>query len=88
MKFKIGDHLQDIGSTAHGIVTDINEHSISGLLVPMRRPYNPLLGGNEFKIWYLIENDELGLVNHWIPEGKLELHKQTLRELKLNELGI
>ena len=31
MKFKIGDHLQDIGSTAHGIVTDINEHSISGL---------------------------------------------------------
>ena len=38
--------------------------------------------------WYLLENDELGLVNNWVPENKLELHKQTLRENKLKELGI
>jgi len=38
--------------------------------------------------WYLLENDELGLVNHWVPESKLELHKQPLRDKKLNELGI
>ena len=36
----------------------------------------------------MIENDELDLVNHWVPEWNLELHKQTLRESKLNELGI
>ena len=39
-------------------------------------------------MWYLLENDELGLVNHWVPENKLELHKQPLREQKLKELGI
>ena len=38
--------------------------------------------------WYLIKNDELGLVNHWVPEDKLELNKQTLRENKLKKLGI
>lgn len=38
--------------------------------------------------WYLLENDELCLVNHWVPEYKLELHKQPLRDKKLNELGI
>ena len=38
--------------------------------------------------WYMIENDELDLVNHWVPEWNLELHKQTLRENRLNELGI
>ena len=38
--------------------------------------------------WYLIENDELNLVNHWVPEIKLELHKQPLRESKLEQLGI
>ena len=38
--------------------------------------------------WYIIENDELGLVNHWVPEYNLELHKQTLRDNVLNELGI
>lgn len=38
--------------------------------------------------WYMIKNDELDLVNHWVPEYKLELHKQTLRENKLKELGI
>jgi len=38
--------------------------------------------------WYLLENDELNLVNHWVPEGKLELHKQPLRESKLEQLGI
>jgi hypothetical protein len=41
-----------------------------------------------FTDWYQIKNDELDLINHWVPEGKLELHKQPLRELKLNELGI
>ena len=39
-------------------------------------------------IWYLIKNDELGLINHWVPQNKLELHKQTLREVKLKDLGI
>ena len=64
MKYNIGDHLQEIDSTANGEVTDYK-------------------GG-----WYMIENDELDLVNHWAPEWNLELHKQTLRESKLNELGI
>lgn len=41
-----------------------------------------------FTDWYQIKNDELDLINHWVPENKLELHKQPLRELKLNELGI
>jgi len=69
MKFKIGDHLQEIGTTNSGIVTDIADI-------------------DELVIWYLIENDELGLVNHWVPQNKLELHKQTLREVKLKDLGI
>jgi hypothetical protein len=69
MKFKIGDHLQEIGSTDHGIVT------------VQRRNW---LDRN----WYLIENDELELVNHWVPESNLELHKQPLREDKLKQLGI
>lgn len=64
MKYKIGDHLQEIDSTSNGEVTDYK------------------------KGWYMIENDELDLVNHWVPEYSLELHKQTLRERKLNELGI
>jgi hypothetical protein len=68
MKFKIGDHLQEIGNTNSGIVTDIIIQKAV--------------------IWYLIRNDELRLINHWVPEGKLELHKQTLREGKLKELGI
>jgi hypothetical protein len=38
--------------------------------------------------WYRLENDELDLVNHWVPESKLELHKQPLREQKLKELGL
>jgi hypothetical protein len=38
--------------------------------------------------FYRLENDELKLVNHWVPEGKLELHKQPLRESKLEQLGI
>jgi hypothetical protein len=69
MKFKIGDHLQEIGSTDHGIVT------------VQRRNW---LDRN----WYLIENDELELVNHWVPESNLELHKRPLREQKLEQLGI
>jgi hypothetical protein len=38
--------------------------------------------------WYLLDSDELDLVNHWVPEYKLELHKQPLREQKLKELGL
>lgn len=73
MKFNIGDHLQEIGSYAHGIVMNLKE---SNVMV------------SRTKNWYQIKNDELGLVNHWAPENKLELHKQTLRENKLKELGI
>jgi hypothetical protein len=72
MKFNIGDHLQEIDTTYHGYVTDIGESSIN----------------NNDEAWYLIENDELELVNHWVPESKLELHKQPLRDLKLEQLGI
>lgn len=70
MKFNIGDHLQEIGSHRHGIVTHINYDS------------------NFTNLWYLLENSELDLINHWVPESKLELHKQPLREMKLKELGI
>lgn len=72
MKFKKGDHLQEIGSIANGIVKDFN--------------YD-VTNSNDVN-WYLIENDELELVNHWVPEYKLELHKQPLREQKLEQLGI
>jgi hypothetical protein len=69
MKFNIGDHLQEIGSYAHGIVICFD-------------------GMSNDNNWYEIKNDELGLVNHWVPESQLEFHKQTLREDKLKELGI
>jgi heat shock protein HspQ len=72
MKFNIGDHLQEIDTPYHGYVTDIGESSIN----------------NNDETWYLIENDELNLVNHWVPESNLELHKQPLRESKLEQLGI
>jgi hypothetical protein len=72
MKYKVGDHLQEIDTPYHGYVTDIGESSIN----------------NNDETWYLIENDELNLVNHWVPESKLELHKQDLRESKLEQLGI
>jgi hypothetical protein len=72
MKFKIGDHLQEIDTSYHGYVTDIGESSIN----------------NNDEAWYLLENDELNLVNHWVPESNLELHKQPLRESKLEQLGI
>ena len=67
MKFNIGDHLQEIDSTAHGIVENL--FGLSDLKTTV--------------IWYLIKNDELNLINHWVPENKLELHKQTLRDNKL-----
>lgn len=73
MKFNIGDHLQEIDSVANGIVTSYDFGTFHW---------------NKEEPWYLIENDELGLVNHWVTESKLELHKQPLREGKLNELGI
>jgi hypothetical protein len=72
MKFNIGDHLQEIDTTYHGYVTDIGESSIN----------------NNDETWYLLENDELKLINHWVPESKLELHKQPLRDYKLEQLGI
>lgn len=75
MKFNIGDHLQEIDSIHHGIVTHINYG-------------DPSTFGSFRNLWYLLENDELDLVNHWVPENKLELHKQPLREQKLKELGI
>lgn len=71
MKFNIGDHLQEIGSIHHGIVTHFTDDVKSS-----------------DENWYLLENSELDLINHWVPESKLELHKQPLREQKLNELGI
>jgi len=72
MKFKIGDHLQEIDTPYHGYVTDMGESSIN----------------NNDETWYLLENDEMDLINHWVPESKLELHKQDLRESKLEQLGI
>lgn len=69
MKFKIGDHLQEIDSVNGYVVESFTSTKSS-------------------TNWYLLENDELGLVNHWVPEYKLELHKQPLRDKKLNELGI
>jgi hypothetical protein len=76
MKFNIGDHLQEIDSHHHGIVIKYDEQNLkSGL-------------SQRGQTWYLLENDELNLVNHWVPESKLELHKQPLREQKLKELGI
>jgi hypothetical protein len=72
MKFNIGDHLQEIDTPNHGYVTDIGESSIN----------------NNDENWYLLDSDEMDLVNHWVPETKLELHKQPLRDLKLEQLGI
>ncbi len=72
MKFIIGDHLQEINTSYHGYVTDIGESSING----------------RDETWYLLESDEMELINHWVPESNLELHKQPLRESKLMRLGI
>lgn len=72
MKFKIGDHLQEIDTPYHGYVVDTGESSIN----------------NNDETWYLLDSDEMDLINHWVPESKLELHKQPLRESKLEQLGI
>ncbi len=72
MKFKIGDHLQEIDTLYHGYVTDAGESSIN----------------NNDETWYLLDSDEMDLINHWVPESKLELHKQPLRDIKLEQLGI
>ncbi len=74
MKFNIGDHLQEIDNPYHGYVTDTS----------LKRPF----GKTDDETWYLLDSDELELINHWVPEYKLELHKQPLRESKLNQLGI
>jgi len=76
MKFKMGDHLQEIGYNEHGIVIDIESVELD----PVKYDFGIA--------WYCIENIELGLVNHWVAETDLELHKQVLRENKLKELGI
>ena len=73
MKFNKGDHLQEIGTKYHGIVTSQDFGTFHW---------------NKKEAWYLLESDEMELVNHWVPESKLELHKQPLREQKLKELGI
>ena len=75
MKFKIGDHLQEIGTPYHGLVTKYNMAFLKN-------------GFSTNETWYLLESDEMELVNHWVPESNLELHKQDLRESKLNSLGI
>ena len=72
MKYKLGDHLQQIDTTYHGYVTDTGESSIN----------------NNDETWYLLDSDEMDLINHWVPESALELHKQPLREQKLEQLGI
>ena len=72
MKFKIGDHLQEIDTPYHGYVTDIGESSIN----------------NNDETWYLLDSDEIELVNHWVPESNLKLHKQPFRDSKLEQLGI
>ncbi len=72
MKFNIGDHLQEIDTPYHGYVTDIGESSING----------------RDETWYLLESDEMELINHWVPQSNLELHKQPLGESKLMQLGI
>jgi hypothetical protein len=73
MKFNKGDHLQETGTKYHGIVVN---HDFG------------TFHWNKEEAWYLLENDELELINHWVPESKLELHKQPLREQKLEQLGI
>jgi len=85
MKFNIGDHLQEIDSVNGYVVESFRDESPSadGCAGAQRRPST-----KSSTNWYLLENDELGLVNHWVPESKLELHKQPLRDKKLNELGI
>ena len=76
MKFKKGDHLQEIDSIHHGYVINFG----SGIEIN----FNNSIDEN----WYLLNSDEIELVNHWVPEGKLELHKQPLRDFKLEKLGI
>ncbi len=76
MKYQKGDHLQVIGSNIHGIVADAEDLTFKAQVKSMQQH------------WYLLENDGLGLENHWMPESKLEFHKQTLRANKLDELGI
>jgi len=75
MKYNKGDHLQEIDTPYHGMTVD-------GYVV---ESFTSTKSGTD---WYLLENDELNLVNHWVPESKLKLHKQPLRESKLEQLGI
>ena len=87
MKFNIGDHLQEIDSNNHGIVIKYDKQNFR-----LFHSFQPGLSKRgqtkRGQTWYLLENDELGLINHWTPESKLKLHKQVLRDLKLKQLGI
>ncbi len=62
MKYQKGDHLQVIGSNIHGIVADAENLTSKAQVKSMQQH------------WYLLENDGLGLENHWMPESKLEFH--------------
>jgi len=75
MKFNIGDHLQEIDSYH-------NHQNVDGYVI---ESFTSTKSGAN---WYLLENDELNLTNHWTPESNLELHKQPLRDLKLKQIGI
>jgi hypothetical protein len=75
MKFNVGDHLQEINDMDKG-------QTVDGYVVEF---FTSNKSGTD---WYRLENNELHLINHWVPEYKLELHKQPLRDKKLNELGI
>ena len=87
MKFNIGDHLQEIDSNNHGIVIKYDKQNFR-----LFHSFQPGLSKRgqtkRGQTWYLLENSELNLVNYWVPESKVELHKQTLREGKLKDLGI
>ena len=74
MKFNIGEHLKEIDSYH-------NHQNVGGYVIEY---FTTEYDTN----WYLLENDELNLTNHWTPESKLELHKQPLRDIKLEQLGI
>jgi len=84
MKFNIGDHLQEIDSYH-------NHQNVNGYVIESFTYYPGKCCSTSKKSganWYLLENDELNLINHWTPESKLELHKQPLRDIKLEQLGI
>jgi len=89
MNFNIGDHLQVVDDLYNGKSVDgyVAEISLARKQVH-KQLFSKYTGTRSEENWYLLENNELGLSNHWVPESKLKLHKQTIRENKLNQLGI